>query len=106
MENYDLAAAREIDADFDLEEEEIATLVKNSSRVKDRITVPWAVSQRICRAIVLIHHQSRYFEGMAILSSLCGWKPRILENEYDSAEERLRTRKSFNKWVASLTKGK
>lgn len=101
----DLSDLEEIKEEFRLEEEELKTLVKNSSRVKNRITVPWAVSQRICRAIVLIHNQARYFEGMAILCSLAGWRPRILENEFDPPEERARTRASFNAWIKSLTKG-
>jgi hypothetical protein len=94
----------EVENEFELEEEEIKTLVKNSSKVKNRIKVPWAVRQRIVRAIVLIHHQARYFEGMAILCSLAGWKPRILENEFNSLKERKRVRESFNQWVKSLTK--
>jgi hypothetical protein len=95
----------ETELEFELEEKELNTLVKNSSKVKNRINVPWAVQQRICRAIVLIHHQARYFEGMAILCALCGWKPRILENEFDSPQERKRVRESFNQWVRQLVKG-
>lgn len=101
----DQSDIEDIEEEFRLEEEELKTLVKNSARVKNRIAVPWAVSQRICRAIVLIHHQARYFEGMAILCSLAGWKPRALENEFDPPEERARTRASFNAWIKSLTRG-
>lgn len=94
----------DIAREFEIEEQELKTFVKNSSSVKNRITVPWAVHQRICRAIVLIHNQCRYFEGMAILCALCGWRPRILENEFDSPKERARTKKSFNDWIKSLTR--
>jgi hypothetical protein len=93
-----------IEKEFELEEEEVKTLVKNSSKVKNRINVSWAVRQRIVRAIVLIHHQARYFEGMAILCALAGWKPRILENEFDPPEERIRVKEQFNKWVRSFVK--
>jgi hypothetical protein len=82
--------------------EDLRTLVKNSKRVKNRISIPWAAQQRICRAIVLIHNQARYFEGMAILCGLAGWKPRCLENEFDPPEEQLKTRAQFNKWVREL----
>ena len=102
MLDYNEDHIDETEEEFRFEEEELKTFVKNSTKVKSRITVPWAVSQRICRAIVLIHHQSRYFEGMAILCALAGWKPRILENEFDPPEEMARTRKQFNQWVKSL----
>jgi hypothetical protein len=42
---------------------------------------------------------------MAILSGLAGWKPRILENEYDSPEEQMNTRQQFNAWVKKMGQG-
>lgn len=104
MLDYNNEFIDEVEKEFESEEIELKTLVKNSSRVKNRIKVPWAVQQRICRAIVLIHHKARYFEGMAILCALAGWKPRILENEFDSPQERKRVRESFNQWVRRLVK--
>ena len=92
-----------IEESFCLDEAEAAKAVK-ASRVKNRIDVPWAVSQRIVRAIVLIHHKACYFEGMAILASLCGWKPRILENEYDPPEERRLVRERFNDWARRMAR--
>jgi len=92
-----------VEKEFEFEEEEVKKVVRKS-RVKGRINVSWAVRQRIVRAIVLIHHQARYFEGMAILCALAGWKPRILENEFDPPEERVRVKEQFNRWVKSLVK--
>jgi len=91
------------DFDFELEEKEVEKVVKASTRVKGKISVPWSVHQRIVRAIVLIHHQARYFEGMSILCSLAGFKPRCLENEFDSLLERKKVRDQFNQWVKSFT---
>jgi len=104
MDAYEDEHTQQIERLFDVETKELKTLVKNSAKVKGRIGVPWSVQQRICRAVVLIHHCGRYFEGMAILCSLAGWKPRCLENEFDTIEERQRTRASFNHWVNSLVK--
>jgi len=99
--NYDYIDP--VEKEFEFEEEEVKKVVRKS-RVKGRINVSWAVRQRIVRAIVLIHHQARYFEGMAILCALAGWKPRILENEFDPPEERVRVKEQFNRWVKSLVK--
>lgn len=76
--------------------------IENSKKVKGKVIVPHAVQTKICRAIVLIHHQARYFEGMAILCALAGWKPRCLENEFDPPLTQLKTREQFNKWVREL----
>lgn len=81
---------------------EAEKVVKASRAQKSRLLVSDAVRQRIARAVVLIHHEARYFEGMAILAGMAGWRPRILENEYDNAEEQLRTRNEFNKWVKQM----
>ena len=95
------ATPAEIEESFRVSDVE-ANKVVRASRVKGRINVSWAIRQRISRAIVLIHHQARYFEGMAILSALCGWKPRILENEFDPPDVQAQTRKQFNDWVRKL----
>jgi hypothetical protein len=84
------------------QEDGLKDFIKNSAKVKSKVDVPYAVRTKICRAIVLIHNESRYFEGMAILCALAGWKPRVLENEFDPAEEQLKTRRQFNKWVREL----
>jgi hypothetical protein len=94
----------DIESSFAIEEKEVKSLVKEASR-KDRVTVPYAVRSRISRAIVLIHNMARYYEGMAILCSLAGWKPRCLENEFDPPEERMRVRKQMNAWIRSITSG-
>lgn len=67
-----------------------------------RLLISKAVQERITRAIVLIHNDARYFEGMAILAGMAGFKPRVLENEFDDFEEQLLTRKKFNEWVKKM----
>jgi hypothetical protein len=99
---YEDEFTREIEAEFNIEEAEVKEMVKNATK-KSRINVPYHVRTRICRAIVLIHNCARYYEGMAILCALCGWKPRALENEFDPPEERKRTKDNMNAWVRSIT---
>lgn len=71
-----------------------------------RLSVSAGVRDRISRAINLIHHQARYFEGMSILCGLAGLHPRILENGFDSPEEQIRTRQQFNAWAKSKRRTK
>lgn len=99
---YEDEFTREIEAEFAIEEAEVKAMVKNATK-KSRIDVPYPVRTRISRAIVLIHNCARYYEGMAILCALCGWKPRILENEFDPPEERQRTKNQMNAWIKSIT---
>ena len=89
------------------EDDEIARkLIRVSRSDKSRkLSVSASVRQRILHAVVLIHNQARYYEGMSILCAMAGMRPRILENGYDSPEEQIRTRKHFNDWIKSLTKG-
>lgn len=68
------------------------------------VEISWDVHCKICRAIVLIHHCARYFEGMQILCELIGWNKNSLLNEFDSIAERKKTRESFNYWVRELAK--
>ena len=84
---------------------EAKKMIRASRTEEPRLMVSAAVRARVATAIVLIHHQARYFEGMAILSGLAGWKPRILENEYDSPEEQMNTRQQFNAWVKKMGQG-
>jgi hypothetical protein len=49
--------------------------------------------QKVCQAIVLIHAERRYYDGMDKLCKVVGWPPII--REIDSSEE-------MNSWLCSV----